>query len=91
MMDFPVGNGKLNRESDNILKQCTRIAFCSGFCNLGSFLATRNNNYYNLMPNGGIWNPIKQNNINNNPRSFGLHRLRESLKWNVALIILIKN
>ena len=54
MMDFPVGNGKLNRENDNILKQCTRIAFCSGFCNLRSFLATRNNNYYNLMPNGGI-------------------------------------
>ena len=26
MMDFPVGNGKLNRESHNILKQCTRIA-----------------------------------------------------------------
>ena len=47
--------------------------------------------YTNLMPNGGIWNPIKQNNINNNTRSFGLHRLRESLKWIVALIILIKN
>ena len=54
MMDFPVGNGKLKRESHNILKQRTRIAFCSGFCNLGSFLATRNNNYYNLKPNGGI-------------------------------------
>ena len=43
------------------------------------------------MPNGGMWNPITQNNINNNPRSFVLHRLREILEWNVALIILIKN
>ena len=42
------------------------------------------------MPNGGIWNPIKRNNINNNRRSFGLHRFKEILKWNDALIILIK-
>ena len=38
----------------NILKQCTRIAFCRGFFNLGSFLVTSNGNYYNLMPNAGV-------------------------------------
>ena len=42
------------------------------------------------MPNSGIWNPMKQNNINDNPQSFGLYRLKEILKWNAALIILIK-
>ena len=44
----------------NILKQCTRIAFCRGFFNLGSFLVTSNGNYYNLMPNAGVWNPINK-------------------------------
>ena len=44
----------------NILKQCTRIAFCRGFFNLGSFLVTSNGNYYNLMPNAGVWNPINR-------------------------------
>ena len=29
----------------NILKQCTRIAFCSGFFNLGNFPATSNSNH----------------------------------------------
>ena len=38
----------------NILKQCTRIAFCRGFFNLGSFLVISNGNYYNLMPNAGV-------------------------------------
>ena len=33
---------------------------------------------------------MKQNNINDNPQSFGLYRLKEILKWNAALIILIK-
>ena len=63
---------------------------CSGFFNFGSFLTTLNNSYYSLMPNSGIWNPMKQNNINDNPQSFGLYRFKEILKWNVALIILIK-
>ena len=44
----------------NILKQCTRIAFCRGFFNLGSFLVTSNGNYYNLMPNAGVWNPMNK-------------------------------
>ena len=30
---------------------------------------------------------MKQNNINDNPQSFGLYRLKEILKWNAALII----
>ena len=63
---------------------------CSGFFNFGSFLTTLNNSYYSPMPNSGIWNPMKQNNINDNPQSFGLYRLKEILKWKVALIILIK-
>ena len=44
----------------NILKECTRIAFCRGFFNLGSFLVTSNGNYYNLIPNAGVWNPINK-------------------------------
>ena len=63
----------------NILKQCTRIAFCRGFFNLGSFLVTSNGNYYNLMPNAGVWNPINKTTLKKTLGSLGFTGSGKSL------------
>ena len=41
---------KIKKRRSHALKQCNLSAFCSGFVTLGSFLATSNNYFYNLMP-----------------------------------------
>ena len=37
----------MRKRRSHALKQCSRSSYCSGFVNLGSFLATSNNNFYN--------------------------------------------